>query len=819
MFLTLLCASIFDSDFLTDSGEESDVIHATFKPFTDESWRVRDASMTKDDFEHTATTIKIPRNTPIEKAVMTTVTIVTEDAYTFGALKCNAQGAQVQDAVCYGDATDGKEPFRWGITPNVGETEHVQFYMVLRNGTLKLSVYLYNDNQNEDVTFLLPEFWIYHKQYSKLPASRTELVSGHTRVWRKTGHVTQEMGKIKLYSAALPNAHAFPSSIGDGNLPYSSSAGYYGIVPVTANATHIVGFDIYHDSFMQPWSHNTIVDDNGETGRTLELSMMARNESGADITYLVMEVDTVSWLDAVEKWHSEFPDVYHKTQGWGLWATFANLQKMFPNSTEDIDLFHVGFQWGSSYSGMKPYIPNHIYSEPTLIHLDIPYNQDTLVSDMETCEYDPSLSKTDAEKAALKEKCQVVLDSALRDKNLNLVCREEDAPWNVGLCCNVIYEGKAREYFYRQFKNSIEAYLKQGAPPNMTGGAFDSFSAGQTVTYVDESNPRPGDGYLPYFLLDSDQKPFVCLHAAMFEGFKDYMVYSPQGMLMNTFYVPPEMVKYQVNAGFEVGLSSETGFEYSKYYRKYFWGMRFNGGCHSISHVENRNREYSIKYVESYMSIMASYGSASSWFSADAANENFWTSPESFAAFRPTLERWMPKLNEAFNGTIFYANGLGMVTMEFPEDGQNPPIDELDISSTALFCRPDSQASDGVVECYLSIFLGYQSKEAPQGFSRVAKVNIKGATSLSCWFVANDMTCSKSGDTVTVALRNVGSGQTYRTAIVKFERNGHDNSKAIVIGVSVAVVVLLCAIGAVIAVFLIRKKKKNVDKLRGYVHV
>ena len=438
---------------------------------------------------------------------------------------------------------------------------------------------------------------------------------------------------------------------------------------------------------------------------------------------------------------------------------------------------------------------------------------------MNKCEYDPSLSKTDAEKAALKEKCQVVLDSALRDKNLNLVCREEDAPWNVGLCCNVIYEGKAREYFYRQFKNSIEAYLKQGAPPNMTGGAFDSFSAGQTVTYVDESNPRPGDGYLPYFLLDPDQKPFVCLHAAMFEGFKDYMVYSPQGMLMNTFYVPPEMVKYQVNAGFEVGLSSETGFEYSKYYRKYFWGMRFNGGCHSISHVENRNREYSIKYVESYMSIMASYGSASSWFSADAANENFWTSPESFTEFRPTLERWMPKLNEAFNGTIFYANGLGMVTMEFPEDGQNPPIDELDISSTALFCRPDSQASDGVVECYLSIFLGYQSKEAPQGFSRVAKVNIKGATSLSCWFVANDMTCSKSGDTVTVALRNVGSGQTYRTAIVKFERNGHDNSKAIAIGVSVAVVVLLCAIGAVIAVFLIRKKKKNVDKLRGDVHV
>ena len=551
MFLTLLCASIFDSDFLTDSGEESDVIHASFKPFTDESWRVRDASMTKDDFEHTATTIKIPRNTPIEKAVMTTVTIVTEDAYTFGALKCNAEGAQVQDAVCYGDATDGKEPFRWGITPNVGETEHVQFYMVLRNGTLKLSVYLYNNNKDEDVTFLLPEFWIYHKQYSKLPASRTELVSGHTRVWRKTGHVTQEMGKIKLYSAALPNAHAFPSSIGDGNLPYSSSAGYYGIVPVTANATHIVGFDIYHDSFMQPWSHNTIVDDNGETGRTLELSMMARNESGADITYLVMEVDTVSWLDAVEKWHSEFPDVYHKTQGWGLWATFANLQKMFPNSTEDIDLFHVGFQWGSSYSGMKPYIPNHIYSEPTLIHLDIPYNQETLMNDMNKCEYDPSLSKTDAEKAALKEKCKVVLDSALRDKNLNLVCREEDAPWNVGLCCNVIYEGKAREYFYRQFKNSIEAYLKQGAPRNMTGGAFDSFSAGQTVTYVDESNPRPGDGYLPYFLLDPDQKPFVCLHAAMFEGFKDYMVYSPQGMLMNTFYVPPEMV-LNYKYGYEV---------------------------------------------------------------------------------------------------------------------------------------------------------------------------------------------------------------------------------------------------------------------------
>lgn len=798
----LICVSLFDSDFTLFKGEEGDKISATFKPFTDDSWRATDSSMSKDKFQPTETTVTIPKATPLRQGISTTVFVSTEDVYAFAALKCNAK-ATVSGALCYGDATDGKEPFYWGILPNVGETRHVQFYKTLSNETLRLTLYLYNENENEDVTFMLPEFWIYHNIYHPLEAAKSGPVPNHPNVIRKTAHITQEMGKTRLHSLILQNAHDMPKRLGDGNFPYSSGLGSYASVPVTANGTHIVGVDIYHDSFIQPWSHGTVLDEEtGTTGKTLELSLMARNSSGADITYLVMKVTTTSWLDAVEKWHSEFAEIYHESKGWGLWATFANLQKLFPNSTEDLDLFHVGFQWGSSYTAMKPYIPNHIYSEPTMIHLDIPYNKDTLVNDLTTCEYDPSLEKTEAQKAELKKKCAVALDSALRDADLNLVCREEDEAWNVGLACNVIYEGKAREYFFNMFKNSIESYLERGAPPDKTGGAFDSFSAGRGVTYVDEMNPQAGDGYLPYFLVDSNSKPFVSLHAAMFQAFKDYEQYSPQGMLMNTFYVPPEMVRRWVSAGFEIGLSSESGFTYSDSYWKYFWGARFNGGCRSISHVENRNRKYSIQYTESYMSIMASYGSVSSWFSEDASSDNFWVSPESFAQFRPTLERWMPKMNEAFNGTIFYANQLGLVTMDFPESEQNPPVADEDMSSVALFCRPDDKEL-----CYLSIFIGYQSEDVPSGFSRVAKVKIQGVDSPECFFTANDLECSTSGNVVTVSLRNAKAGQTYRTAVVKFRQNSAGKKKIVAIAVSVTVVLL--AVGAAVAIFVIWFTKKR----------
>jgi hypothetical protein len=207
---------------------------------------------------------------------------------------------------------------------------------------------------------------------------------------------------------SLENPSPFPYTVSTPNEKYWENEDYYAHVPLISNNTHVIAFNILQEEYMHIWSVASIHDT-----RTFRMHMQAR-ESGAVISYILWEIKTTSWLDAVERWHQEFPEIYNnQSAGWGFWATFANLTHVFPDSNEETEVFQVAFQWGAD--NKKLTVPIWSYVEPTLLHVPIPFNESTFMKDLEACKNKPSSGD-------VAVRCRVILSSASKLSNGRLIC-------------------------------------------------------------------------------------------------------------------------------------------------------------------------------------------------------------------------------------------------------------------------------------------------------------------------------------------------------------------------------------------------------------
>lgn len=759
--------------------------------------------------------------------VSISVTLAIENNYSRVELSCPAADgySPLSNAWCYVDIWNGTgTALKWGVLAKQGETAIVQ----LDNGavegdTIKATFYLYNDDTTTDAFFGIPGLKFFQKKYNYLADVESEPVDGHSSVTRKTVSISRDAGKIDLQTLVLLNQWQLPNPVqyNMGGLNYYDSGEPFATVPIIANATHIIGFDIFHDTFIQPWR---IVEETDGMDRTsaLSLHMVARTDKGASMTYLVWETESTSWTDALEKWHIEFSEIYQEAPaGWGLWAPFAHLEGLFPNNTDYRDVYHVGFTWGSSPEKCKKDMDNYVYTEPTYVHINtMKFNENTWLSDIEACANNEEHPERDACKAAL------ACPAKQADGSWMIIAEHE--PWNPdGIRLVTIYDGICKDYLKKKYHDKLNDIYYPGI---YCGGSMDSFATGATEHYMSLDDTETIN-HVPYLMYDQNGATFLPIYASLSTAFHDLAVHSPQGVLLNAFSIPPEFVRLQGNLGYEIQTASAEGFDYNEWTQALLWKARYNGCAHSQSYIENTDRTYGKKYTEEYFSVMASIGSVASYFSHNAAENNFWD-PESNDIFelRDVFERWMEPMNEACNGSWYYANQLGLVKMTMDESRQVPDLDEKhDISSVSMFCKPEAKAVDGAVDCYVMAFLGYRnSHSAGNTFMRVAEIDINGANP-ECFFTAKDMKCTvDSNGKVTVSMAGIESGKTYRTAIIKFKRSVEQNAPetqtpgtqtptepsnsnvGVIVG-SVVGSIAAVALIAVGAVFVIRKHRSPVD--------
>jgi hypothetical protein len=408
-----------------------------------------------------------------------------------------------------------------------------------------------------------------------------------------------------------------------------------------------------------------------------------------------------------------------------------------------------------------------------------------------------------------------MLKTMARKSDGGYLAREEFENWNNGTFANVYYDGESKEYFASNITADINR-PKEKRYPEYVGVAFDSFGYGDQFTYIDEENRyTPGSDFIPYYLVDENDKAYLPLYSGIFQAMKYWESLSPIGIMINGFNMMPEMTYQLANVGAEIRMG-ETGYaKYNSYLKECFWTGRYLHGSRSLSYLENTDREKSFQCKEEYFSIVTSLGASPSYFSHNAASNNFWKNKNDVDLLRPFMKRWGPAINEAFNGSIYYANGLGLINLNIPSDKQVPDLNEkYDISTTSLWCKPKSSAnSDGYVNCHLSIFLGYNAEHSNgTDFNRHARIEIEGINP-QCLFKAENMTCNINNGNVDISMHGVESKRTFRTAIIKFGRklstnypdyyNAEDNSNELSTGAIVAIVIVSIVIVAVIVFVLI----------------
>jgi hypothetical protein len=792
--------------YYTKDGHFKNVINNPIDSF--DKWK-------KMNFKNTSSEILIPTNTKYVNSTYTVArTSAVENAYNYLRVNCTSKGSSIDSAYCFIYIADEAWSLcKNGVYINHGDSMIYEFDVPIKNESTIIVMHLVNLNEINDAVFNIPTVEYLQLNYVALEPSTTTRVDSHENMFIKKCKVPSSAGQTYLTSMALENSHPLPDVLASPNHNYYPGEEKYSRIPLISNSTHIIAFNIFQEEYIHMWYVTRV-----EYSYVFQMHMQTR-KSGADISYILWELNTTSWLDAVERWHQEFPEIYNiQSAGWGFLAAFPNLNQLFPDSNDETEVFQIAFQWKADLES-KPTVPNWAYVEPTLIHVPIPYNKNTIIEDLETCKNNVSLGEDAV-------RCGVILSSALRFSNGDFYIDEEHQPWNEnGTLSGVFFDKEAREFYL----NFIETWFNMSIEYNFTvqysGVALDSFGYGSIKAYAfEDEGYAPGSDFVPYYRVDKDGNPFLPLFAGLFQAVKDWKSISPRGMLLNSDFIMPELVEYAACIGGEIRIGDDIhGYiEYNYYYETLFWSARFTTGSRPMSFLDNSNREVSFSYKEEYFSVMASIGSASSWNTPIGISNIFWNNKSDIDIIRPFIKRWMPALNESFNGNIYFANGLGLISADLPEDRQNPPLNtKHELLTTSLWCRPKETASNGRVDCYLTVFLGYSdSHTVGNNFNREARVTIKDGKNIECFFTAENITCHvEKNNNVTVRIHGIPSRETYRTAIVKFRRkltkypDGVDGSE-ITAGTIIAIVAVVIFVtgGAVFGVwFYLKNNKKEIS--------
>lgn len=705
-------------------------------------------------------------------------------------------------------------------------SDYKKFYFI-ESQELLLTINFENKDMDE-VIFFSPVIHFKKEKFYKFSQISTTSV-GNAQRYEVT--VTKDLGPIVIHTIHLADYFQMSSLHSNGR-----DDNYDGImrVPIIANGTRIVGFDIFKDDFMHCWVSKKY-DKTFSAGKDKAMEIRLTAREAFQISILVLDYVSNSWYDSLEKWHFTFPEVYCvQPYGTGSWIPFWNSL----NSTET-EFFLGRFQWGLYPTKLDPEVPYFVYIEPTMIHLNPKYHKYN--DDYETYIKSLQESSTNDEIGQDKLKALSVLDDAMRNAT-NFIAQ--------GSTPKVMFTGTAEKFLTdSQLLGSLQHSISLGL--TISGIGWDSTSNNQ-MDYVQENHQSLPVSLVPYYLIDANGKEYMYQWAGLFHSFKEYFVNDTKGHMANAYWIPSQLVKYMATNGWENLIEYKGYVEVGMWYQMRYWIDRFNKGSRPTCHLSTSKIEYSIACAEEVFSVHLAYGATPSYFSPDGTEGlNFWSNPSFYNGLRPFYQRWGPVFKKVLNHTLFYANQKGIVSNSRPQDEQNPALKSStnensdDQTTISMFCENTTSSTNQ--ECYVNVFIAYtKPHNVGNAFKRTTYVHIDNPNPPTCLFMSKSMKCevinqtttkivmegsdfSKDYSTFRTVVLQVNVGDLVPTDIISLnkasdqEMNGGNEQNQntpkpknaeLIAGVTVGVVVVVAIIIVVVVVVIKRRQEQSEDQMK-----
>jgi len=752
-------------------------INGTYELPAFESW-------TEGDGTQDGNVIIVPPNTVASKGwrLYRNFKNIDSDVYTHFYNYCPSDSTPIAKACCYVDLVEGNEAIQYGANANHGSWASYPLKKMI-NKNMTFNIYLENRNATHSARFLLPQVFPYKLKKQTFPenrVSKSPIMQNVNRYELSFNTVNEE---IEVLTKSLSDPHPLPKMLSSENNAFNpgDDRQYPLISPLVllCNKSHIVGVDVSTIEFWHTWKSNSYS----------FFSMHLKVRRPFKLSLIVIEKVTESYLDAIEHWHSTFRDIYSPANDLpgGLWMPFADLNTCFKNNTEERDVFLAQNKWGSS-TKTKTYLPVFKYYEVLAEHLTVPYNE-TFDEAFKACRNNEG------------SYCQRIWNTAARNAKGRIIARSEDEAWNVGSFVYVNFAGS-------RYQEALNDSTNPKVVDVYNGTGSDSFS----ITYLDyKTNDHDIDEVQPFYLVDKvDKQLFGPIMATHFKFFQMFNRTAKRGIMTNSAFVMPQLAKYIRSAGFEIRLA-QPYLKYSQYYRNTFWQQRFQVGSHTMSMLENSERAISLEYAEGEFSIQLSLGSFPSYFSYNAATDNFWSNCNDLAQMKPIFTRWNNVLKTTLGETEFFANCMGLVKQYIPTEGQNPALTTTnEINDFSMFCEKPEKVINGKRACYVNILLGY-SGDHSVGSAFVRKAVYSFAKTPTVFFTAQDLTATVQGNNVTLEMKGLSQYHTYRAASIKIVLGDDDKSGNSTVLYIIGGVTIASLTGA--AIFFLYRKPSEIDPI------
>ncbi|EAY20366.1 hypothetical protein TVAG_193420 [Trichomonas vaginalis G3] len=330
-------------------------------------------------------------------------------------------------------------------------------------------------------------------------AFKTNITTKNNKTaYRATIKLYKENPKIQLSTMLLNGAYSISPIIQDNSVPVSGRNDKQLVSPIIANGTHIIGIDVFNTETFFDWSYS----DNSLYGsNTSCLYMNIKPIKDVNISYIVIEAETGSYLEALEVWHQAFPDLYGiNPYGKSSICKNPNISNWSPFI---VTQYGCKLLWGSDekYEGTK----NFYEMNPSIIRIYTNTN------------------KKQTKENYLKDKYGV------KDKTLKNIIIEETVNYKdylVDLADEVI-DYQLKKYFRRKLKHEYD------------GIAISRFD----LRYMNY-NTEYADKLTPYLLCDEEDKKYYSIQCGMLKLLKLLYGDSPDGFLVESFVVHPQFAQY-----------------------------------------------------------------------------------------------------------------------------------------------------------------------------------------------------------------------------------------------------------------------------------
>lgn len=664
-------------------------------------------------------TIACPKGTNASNAayIKTKISNLPDLVFDRRELTCNTLTTNINQK-CYVDIFKNGQNINWAH-PNASQTISGPIGQLLND----LNVVVYFFSGDVEAVFKLPTIKFIAKDFEiqKYGSPTKEKIKD--KIYRYTVEIepTEQLYLSPLY---INNAHQRPKLYWSYNSPISRSKTDLMLTPIIANSSLIVGYDIYNDDNFIPWHARTY-----KNYTFMELSIHPLTKF--KVSCIIMEVETKSYRDTLEKWHLAFSDIYDK-HGIGISYWFTWDYELMYKQDELLKSCLVNAFWGYYMLEKEP--PPRIkafrYYSPSMINNQWVKNDENIEENLRKCP---------------NETCKMALEYGIRDIDGKLRYYDNGT---TGSSCFFLISTEKKKQYQEEMKKLMDKY-------KFTGIAFDGFGR-YDASYTDKEMPL--DIY-PYKILDdkNNNAEFYSLYNGALDLLKSFKQYAPNGFWINAGTTPPNVVQHIALTGSE-RYFNKNEFTHS---RDGLWNHRFSLGSRPMTILD---LSYGNQYVESAFCYCAAVGCVPSVDHYDKS-QTIWYNETIRKQMTAYFDVWKPIYEEMHNDTTFMANANGQV------DGGNY-TDEW-----GSFCKKNGY-------CYVAFVPSEKNKEY--------RVKVEGHPKL--YYKSNAVTYEINGNEITFKSSEDFRSLIIKYDNINYSNNKKGIIAGSVIGVVVIIIVITAVV-------------------------